>query len=59
QYSNLYQENSNGNNNYYRIIDKSLCSLYKLDYDDENNIEGRYEIRSYNLKCEQHRIEIE
>ncbi|CAG8457141.1 15728_t:CDS:2, partial [Racocetra fulgida] len=59
QYPNLCQEDSDGNNDYYGITDESLCPLYKLDHDDENGIEGRYEIRSYNLKCEQRGIEIE
>ncbi|CAG8714270.1 16178_t:CDS:2, partial [Racocetra fulgida] len=59
QYPNLCQEGSDGNDDYYGITDKSLCSLCKLDHNDENGIEGRYEIGSYNLKCEQRGIEIE
>ncbi|CAG8469119.1 16707_t:CDS:2 [Racocetra fulgida] len=59
QYPNLCQEGSDGNDNYYGITDKSLYPLCKLDHNDENGIEGRYEIESYNLKCEQCKIEIE
>ncbi|CAG8793927.1 5822_t:CDS:1, partial [Racocetra fulgida] len=47
------------NDDYYGFTDKSLCLLCKLDHDDENGIEGRYETGSYNLKYEQHGIEIE
>ncbi|CAG8540946.1 2106_t:CDS:1, partial [Cetraspora pellucida] len=59
QYSNLYREGSDENDDYYEITDKSLCPLCKLDHEDENSIEGRYEIGSYNLKCEQRGIKIE
>ncbi|RIB04479.1 hypothetical protein C2G38_677561 [Gigaspora rosea] len=59
QYPNLCQEGSDGNDDYYGITDKSLCPLCNLDHDDENGIEGRYGIGSYNLKCEQRGIEIE
>ncbi|CAG8708824.1 15749_t:CDS:2, partial [Racocetra fulgida] len=59
QYPNLYREGSDGNDDYYGITDESLCPLCKLDHDDENGIEGRYEIGYYNLKCEQRGIEIE
>ncbi|CAG8779044.1 16251_t:CDS:2, partial [Cetraspora pellucida] len=53
------EASSNKNDDYYRITDKSLCSLCKLDNDDDNGIRGRYEVESYYIKCEQHRIEIE
>ncbi|CAG8728049.1 7834_t:CDS:2, partial [Cetraspora pellucida] len=59
QYPNLYREGSNGNNDYYGITNKSLCTLCKLDHDDDNGIEGRYKIGSYYIKCEQRGIEIE
>ncbi|CAG8778296.1 18042_t:CDS:1, partial [Racocetra fulgida] len=59
QYPNLCQEDSDGNDNYYGITNKSLCPLCKLDHNDENSIEGKYEIGSYNLKYKQHEIEIE
>jgi hypothetical protein len=32
---------------YYGIINETLCSLYKLDHDNEEGIEGRYEAESY------------
>jgi hypothetical protein len=58
QYPNLYREFSSENFNYYGITDKTSCPLCKLDHDDEKGIEGRYEARSYFIKCEQHEIEI-
>ncbi|CAG8448678.1 3913_t:CDS:2 [Cetraspora pellucida] len=58
QYPNLYQEGSDGNDDYYGITDESLCLLCKLDHDDENGIKGKYKIGSYNLKCEQCEIEV-
>ncbi|CAG8686411.1 17015_t:CDS:2, partial [Cetraspora pellucida] len=45
-------ENKISENNKYLLETKS-------DYDDENGIEGKYKIRSYNLKYEQNEIEIE
>ncbi|CAJ0915766.1 14656_t:CDS:2, partial [Entrophospora sp. SA101] len=39
QYPNLYQEGSDGNDDYYGITDESLCPLCKLDHDDDNGIE--------------------
>ncbi|CAG8727841.1 4953_t:CDS:2, partial [Racocetra fulgida] len=41
------------NNNYYGITDESLCLLCKLDHDNDNGIEDRYEVGSYYIKCEQ------
>ncbi|CAG8593431.1 13445_t:CDS:10, partial [Ambispora gerdemannii] len=58
QYPNLYREDSDGNDDYYGITDESLCPLCKIDHDDDNGIEGRYEIGSYYIKCEQRGIEI-
>src|SRR3954453_20446319 len=58
QYPNLYREFSSEKFNYYGITDETSCSLCKLDHDDEEGIEGRYEIRSYFIKCEQREIEI-
>ncbi|CAG8471214.1 5667_t:CDS:10 [Ambispora gerdemannii] len=55
QYPDIYYEY----NDYYGITDESLCPLCKLDHDDNNGIEGRYEIGSYYIKCEQRGIEIE
>ncbi|RHZ85026.1 hypothetical protein Glove_73g8 [Diversispora epigaea] len=59
QYPDLYWEGSDENDDYYGIIDESLCPLCKLDHDDDDGIEGRYEIGSYYIKCEQRGIEIE
>ncbi|CAJ0910628.1 10221_t:CDS:2, partial [Entrophospora sp. SA101] len=39
QYPNLYQEGSDGNDDYYGITDESLCPLCKLDHDNDNGIE--------------------
>ena len=58
QYSNLYREFSNENVDYYGITDEISCPLCKLDHDNEKDIEGRYEARSYFIKCEQCEIEI-
>jgi hypothetical protein len=58
QYPNLYKEFNSGNFDYYGITDETSCPLCKLDHDDEKGIEGRYEARSYFIKCEQHEIEI-
>ena len=58
QYPNLYREFSSENFDYYGITDETSCSLCKLDHDDEEGIEGRYEARSYFIKCEQREIEI-
>ncbi len=52
QYSNLYKEFNNKNFNYYRIINKKLCLLYKLDHDDKESLEGKYKIISYFIKYE-------
>ncbi|RHZ60196.1 hypothetical protein Glove_357g43 [Diversispora epigaea] len=35
QYSDLYWEGSDGNDDYYEITDESLCPLYKLDHYEE------------------------
>ncbi|RGB24008.1 hypothetical protein C1646_821832 [Rhizophagus diaphanus] len=58
QYSNLYREFSSENFDYYGITDETSYLLCKLDYNDEEGIDGRYEARSYFIKCEQHEIEI-
>ena len=58
QYPNLYREFSSENVDYYGITDETSCPLCKLDHDDEEGIEGRYEARSYFIKCEQRDIEI-
>ena len=58
QYPNLYREFSSENFDYYGIIDETSCPLCKLSHDDEEGIEGRYEARSYFIKCEQREIEI-
>src|SRR3954451_2469848 len=64
QYSNLHREYSSEDFDYYGITDKTLCnpsricSLCKLDHDDEESIEGRYKTGSYFIKCEQCEIEI-
>ncbi|RHZ51290.1 hypothetical protein Glove_481g109 [Diversispora epigaea] len=56
--SQLYHGNSE-NVDYYGIADETLCPLCKLDHDGDEDIEGRYEIGSYYVKCEQRGIEIE
>ena len=56
QYPNLYREFSSEKFDYYGITDETSCPLCKLDYDDEEGIEGRYEARSYFIKCEQHEL---
>ena len=38
-------------------LDETSCPLYKLGHDDEE-IEGRYKVRSYFIKCKQHKIKI-
>ncbi|GBB86236.1 hypothetical protein RclHR1_12680002 [Rhizophagus clarus] len=58
QYPNLHREFSSENFDYYGITDETSCPLCKLDHDDEEGIEGRYEARSYFIKCEQREIEI-
>ncbi|GET51212.1 hypothetical protein GLOIN_2v1790949 [Rhizophagus irregularis DAOM 181602=DAOM 197198] len=58
QYPNLYREFSSEKFDYYGITDETPCPLCKLDHDDEEGIEGRYEARSYFIKCEQREIEI-
>ncbi|POG73798.1 hypothetical protein GLOIN_2v1582864 [Rhizophagus irregularis DAOM 181602=DAOM 197198] len=58
QYPNLYREFSSEKFDYYGITDETSCPLCKLDHDDEDGIEGRYETRSYFIKCEQREIEI-
>ena len=57
-YPNLYREFSSENFNNYGITDETSCPLCKLDYGDEESIEGRYKTGSYFIKCEQHEIEI-
>ncbi|CAG8623169.1 6531_t:CDS:2 [Ambispora gerdemannii] len=59
RYPDLYYECSSENFDYYGITDKTICPLCKLDHDDDGDIEGRYEIGSYYIKCEQRGIEIE
>ena len=58
QYPNLYREFSSEDFDYYGITDETLCPLCKLDHDDEEGIDGRYEAGSYFIKCEQCKIEI-
>ena len=58
QYPNLYKEFSSENFNYYSITDETSCLLCKLDHNDEENLEGRYKVKSYFIKYEQHEIEI-
>ena len=58
QYPNLYREFSSEDFDYYGITDETLCPLCKLDHDDEEGIDGRYEAGSYFIKCEQCEIEI-
>ena len=55
QYPNLCKEFSSENFDYYGITDETSCPLCKLDHDNEEGIEGRYEAF---IKCEQHEIEI-
>ncbi|RIB20873.1 hypothetical protein C2G38_2302294 [Gigaspora rosea] len=59
QYTNLYKDGNSENVDYYGITDETLCSLCELDHDDDEDIEGRYKIGSYYIKCEQRGIEIE
>ncbi|CAG8603710.1 991_t:CDS:2, partial [Gigaspora rosea] len=59
QYPNLYKDGNSENVDYYGITDETLCPLCKLDHDDDEDIEGKYEIGSYYIKCEQCGIEIE
>ncbi|CAG8794721.1 10398_t:CDS:2, partial [Gigaspora rosea] len=67
QYPDIFYEFNDENIDYYGITDGASCPLCKLDHDDEEGIEGRYEtggseIRcsasSYYIKCEQHEIQI-
>jgi hypothetical protein len=58
QYPNLYREFSSEDFDYYGITDETLCPLCKLDHDDEEGIDGRYEAGSYFIKYEQCEIEI-
>ena len=58
QYPNLYREISSENFDYYGITDETSCPLCKLDHNDEEGIDGRYEAGSYFIKCEQREIEI-
>ena len=58
QYSNLYKEFSSENFDYYGITNKKLCSLCKLEHDDEESIENIYKAGSYFIKCEQREIEM-
>ncbi|GBB90424.1 hypothetical protein RclHR1_01740001 [Rhizophagus clarus] len=57
-YKKMLQEFSSENFDYYRITDKKLCSLCKLEHGDEKNIKDTYKAESYFIKCEQHEIEI-
>ncbi|CAG8659480.1 5500_t:CDS:2, partial [Racocetra fulgida] len=59
QYPNLYKDGNSENVDYYGITDETLCPLCELDHDDDEDIEGRYKIGSYYIKCEQRGIEIE
>ena len=59
QYPNLYKDGNSENVDYYGIADETLCPLCQLDHDGDEDIEGRYEIGSYYVKCEQRGIEIE
>ena len=58
QYPNLYREFSSENFDYYGITNETSCPLCKLDHNDEEGIDGRYEAGSYFIKCEQREIEI-
>ncbi|EXX58176.1 hypothetical protein GLOIN_2v1849049 [Rhizophagus irregularis DAOM 181602=DAOM 197198] len=52
QYPNLYREFSSEDFDCYGINDETLCPLCKLDYDDEEGINGMYKSGSYFIKCE-------
>ncbi|CAG8509827.1 1863_t:CDS:2 [Ambispora gerdemannii] len=52
QYPTLYYEYSSENFDYYRITNETLCSLYKLNHEDEEGIEGKYKNETYYIKCE-------
>ncbi|CAG8647918.1 10415_t:CDS:2 [Gigaspora rosea] len=52
QYSDLFWEGGNGNNDYYGITNESLCLLCKSDHYEDKGIEGRYKSGSYFIKCE-------
>ncbi|CAG8521728.1 16476_t:CDS:2, partial [Gigaspora rosea] len=39
EYPNFYKDGNSENVNYYRIADDTLCPLYKLDHDDDEDIE--------------------
>ena len=58
QYPNLYREFSSENFDYYGITNEKICPLCELEHGDEESIEGRYNARSYFIKCEQREIEI-
>ena len=58
QYSNLYREFSSENFDYYEITNEKICPLCELEHDDEKSLEGKYEVGSYFIKCEQCEIEI-
>ena len=58
QYPDLYYEFSSENVDYYGITAETLCPLCKLDHDDEEVIEGKYETGLYYIKCEQREIQI-
>ncbi len=57
QYPNLYREYSNKNFDYYGITNEISYPLCKLSHNDEE-IEGRYKVRFYFIKYEQHEIKI-
>ncbi|RGB39742.1 hypothetical protein C1646_811777 [Rhizophagus diaphanus] len=51
QYPSLYREFISEDFDYYGINDETLCLLCKLDHNDEEGIDGRYEAESYFITC--------
>ncbi|CAG8638120.1 16568_t:CDS:2 [Cetraspora pellucida] len=51
QYPDIFYEFNKENIDYYKITDEASCPLCKLDHDDEEGIEGRYETRRSKIRC--------
>ncbi|CAG8627940.1 8327_t:CDS:10, partial [Ambispora gerdemannii] len=58
RYSNLYKTIISEKNDYYGIVEGSLCPVCKLNHEDEKSIKGRYEAGSYFIICGKCEIEI-
>ncbi|RHZ69620.1 hypothetical protein Glove_281g10 [Diversispora epigaea] len=58
RYSGLYKTIITEKNDYYGIIEGSLCPMCKQSHEDGKSVKGRYEAGSYFIKCGKHEIEI-